>query len=62
MIQEAHIAKDLNYKMGNYRVNTSAEEKQDGNGVVTGGTAVMIHESIQQNIIQVNDRSVDPYE
>ena len=31
MIQETHIAKDLNYIMGNYRIITSAAEKQ-GNG------------------------------
>ena len=37
MIQETHITKDLNYMMGNYRIITSAAERNNETGVVTGG-------------------------
>ena len=57
MIQETHIKKDLNYAMGNYSIITSAAEKNKETGVITGGTAVMIHESIQQNVIQIKRQS-----
>merc|ERR1712112_289535 len=57
MIQETHIPKDLNYMMGNYRIITSAAERNNETGLVTGGTAVPIHESIQQNIIQIKRQS-----
>ena len=58
MIQETHISKDLNYKMDNYRIITSAAEKNKETGVITGGTAILIHESIQQNIIQIKRQSI----
>ena len=57
MIQETHIAKDLNYMIDNYRIITSAAEKNKETGVITGGTAIMIHESIQQNVIQIKRQS-----
>ena len=47
MIQEALIAKDLNYMMDSYRIITS-EGKRKETGVITGGPEVMINESIQQ--------------
>ena len=52
-IQEAHINQDRNYMMGNYRIITSAAGKSAETGVVAGGTAIMVHESLQQHITQI---------
>ena len=56
MIQETHIVTDLSYMMDNYRVITTAAEKHKETGTVTGGTAILIHESLQQNITQITRR------
>ena len=57
-IQETHITKDLSYTLGNYRIITSAAEKHKETGTVTGGTAIMIHESLQQKVTQIKRQSI----
>ena len=57
MIQETRIVENMNYRMDNYRIITYAAEKNKDTNVETGGTAVMIRESIQQNIIQIKRQS-----
>ena len=57
MAQETRIVKNMNYRMDNYRIITSAAGKNKDANVVTGGTSVMIHGSIQQNIIQIKRQS-----
>ena len=39
MIQETRISKDMNYMVGNYRIITSASEKNKETGVITGGNS-----------------------
>ena len=52
-IQETKMAKDLSYQKDNYRITTAAADKNEETKIATGGAAIMIHESIQQNIIQI---------
>merc|ERR1712112_100296 len=47
----------MDYREDNYRIITSAAEENKETNIVTGGTAVMIHESIQQNIIKIKRQS-----
>ena len=56
-IQGAHITRDFNYLVGNYRVITSAGDKNNETGIATGGAAIMIHGSLQQNITQITRQS-----
>ena len=56
-LQETNVTKDLNYQKDNYRIITSAAGKNEETKTVTGGVAIMIHESIQQNIIQIKRQS-----
>ena len=39
--------------MGNYRVITASEDKNEETGISTGGTAIMIRESLQHHITQI---------
>ena len=39
--------------VGNYRGVTSAADKNKETGIATGGTAIMIHASIHQNVAQI---------
>lgn len=55
--QETHITTYLSYVMGNYRIMTSAAEKHKATGITTGGTAIIIHESLQKNITQIKRQS-----
>ena len=55
-IQETHITTDPSYMMDNYRIITSSAEKHKETGTVTGGTSIMIHESLQQNITKIKRR------
>ena len=56
-IQETHITRDFSYMLGNYRIVTSAAEKSKETGTVPGGTAIIIRESLQQNITQIRRQS-----
>ena len=57
-IQETHITRDCNYVVGNYRVITSAEDKNKETGIATWGTAIiMIRGSLQKNITQITRQS-----
>ena len=56
-IQETQITMDLIYAMDNYRIITAAAEKHKEAGIVTGGAAKIIHESLHQNITQINRQS-----
>ena len=49
-IQETHIIHDRDYLLDNYTLITAASTKSEETGVAQGGTAIMIHESIQQYI------------
>ena len=49
-IQETHITQAMGYILGNYRVITAAPDKSETTGIVSGGSAIMIRESIQQRI------------
>ena len=53
MIQETNISEDRIRIKGIYRIITAASERHKGTGIATGGTAIMIHESLQKNITQI---------
>ena len=53
-----HIARGVDYFIGNYRVITSPASKKETTGVVRGGTAPIIHESAQQYIAHITRQSV----
>ena len=55
-IQETHITRACNYMMGNYRGITAAAENNE-TGIVDGGTSIMIHGSLQQNIAKIMGKS-----
>ena len=55
-IQETHITRFSNYMMDNYRIIT-ASDKNEETGIVTGGTAIVVHESLQQHITQITRQS-----
>ena len=52
-IRETRITANLNYKKDSYRIITASSDKNKETNTVTGGVAILIHESIQQNIIQI---------
>ena len=56
-IQETHITQARDYLLYNYRVVTEASNKREETGLVQGGKAIMIHESMQQYITQIARRS-----
>ena len=56
-IQETHITQDRIYLLGNYKIITAASEKNETSGVVSGRTAIMIHESTQQHITRIRQSS-----
>ena len=56
-IEGAHIARDCNYMMDNYRVIEADAEENETAGIATGGTAIMIHGRLQQHIAQITRQS-----
>ena len=52
-IQETHITQDRSYMMGNYRIVTASSNKSAETGIVTGGTAIAIRESLRRHITQI---------
>ena len=57
-IQETHITRDCSYMLDNYRITTSSAGKRKETGIVTGGTAIAINESLHQNITQIRRQSI----
>ena len=55
--QETHILQDRRYLLGNYGIITSSADISEGKGGVSGGTAITIHESMQQHTPQITRQS-----
>ena len=56
-IQETHMTQDRDYLIGNYRVITASTTKREETGVAHGGTAIMIHASMEKYITQIARQS-----